>query len=128
MWVVEYERERLRNKNCLAEADALQRVSEVDVCAGYDVASFDGRSKEFAFDRFIEVKSTTGTDLVFVWSRNEIATAGHLGGRYWLYLLTRFGGGYQSPKLTTVQNPARILRRRGGISLQPIQFRAELTP
>ncbi len=125
-WVVEYERERLRKKLCQAEADAVQRLSDIDICAGYDIASFDGRSEDFTFDRFIEVKSATRPEPVFMWSRNEIETAHRLGQMYWLFVLTAFQPSGAPPRLISLRNPASLLGAKGRISLEPIQFRAEL--
>jgi hypothetical protein len=125
-WALEHERERLRKKLCRAEADAVRRLSDVDICAGYDIASFNGRSEDFTFDRFIEVKSTSQPEPVFVWSRNEIETARRLGQTYWLYVLTGFRPSSQPLRLTTLRNPARLLGVAGRIALEPIQFRAEL--
>jgi hypothetical protein len=125
-WAVEYERERLRKKLCQAEADAVQRLSDIDICAGYDIASFDGRSENFTFDRFIEVKSTTRPEPVFMWSRNEIETAHRLGQMYWLFVLTGFRPSGPPPSLISLRNPASLLGAKGRISLEPTQFRAEL--
>ena len=125
-WAVEFERERLRKKFCHAEADAVRRVSDMDICAGYDIASFDGRSENFTFDRFIEVKSTTRPEAGFMWSRNEIETARRLGETYWLFVLTTFRPSGPPPRLISIRNPASLLGARGRISLEPIQFRAEL--
>ena len=125
-WVLEHERQRLRQHSCQAEADAVEQVSQIDICAGFDIASFDGQSEDFTFDRFIEVKSTSRPERVFVWSQNEIATARRLGKKYWLYLLTGFRPSGKTPSLTTLRNPASLLGGTGRISLTPIQYRAEL--
>ena len=125
-WVLEYERRRLRERSCHAEADTVQQVSHIDICAGYDIASFDGQSEDFNFDRLIEVKSTSRPEPAFVWSQNEIQTARRLRERYWLYLLTGFQPTGKTPSLTTLRNPASLLGRTGRISLTPIQYRAEL--
>jgi len=123
-WVLSYEKERLGKRGFLAEADVVYRVSAIDICAGYDIVSFDGKAPHFAFDRFIEVKSTSTTDPVFMWSRNEVLTAERLKMQYWIYLLTSFGLPGVAPCLHVLQNPAAKLAPQGNISLEPIQFRA----
>lgn len=65
-WVLEFEARRLQADDCLFEAATIQRTSVFDVAAGYDIASFNGRSLTLSHDRFIEVKSTSSTDPEFM--------------------------------------------------------------
>ena len=55
------------------------------VNAGYDIESFNGKSKAMKFDRFIEVKGSGESTVRFFWSTNEIEIAGRLGDNYWIY-------------------------------------------
>jgi len=61
-------------------------VSEFDVSAGYDIASFSKKSSE-RYDRFIEVKSFVGKTQNFYWSKNEVDTAKRLKEKYYLYII-----------------------------------------
>ena len=69
--VLEYERERLGSMGCHAQASLVRRISQLNVSAGYDIESFDGNKPLFDYDRFIEVKSSYGSELRFYWSENE---------------------------------------------------------
>lgn len=63
----------------------IKRISDFDVTAGYDIASFvDENSTNY--DRFIEVKCYLGTPH-FYWSENEADTAKIKGSRYVLCLV-----------------------------------------
>ncbi len=126
-WTEEYERQRLRSMGCSAEADAVRAISELDVCAGYDIESFDGLTRPFEYGRFIEVKSTTLQTTEFIWSRNEIEIARKLKGRYWIYLLSSYGED-DGHDLTIIQDPIRELRKGGAIVLEPLTYRAVVNP
>jgi len=54
--------------------------------------------------RFIEVKGRAGVGVVAL-SENEYRTAERLGNDYWLYVAFNCAG---TPKLHTIQNPARL--------------------
>ena len=84
LWVVEYEKRRL---SCHPLRRQIRQVSERDVAAGYDIASFSS-PESLRHDLFIEVKSF-GSAKRFHWSRNEIATARDFGDEYALYLVDR---------------------------------------
>lgn len=63
----------------------IKRISDIDVSAGYDIASFSDSSSE-NYDRFVEVKCYLGTPH-FYWSENEVDTAKIKGNRYYLCLV-----------------------------------------
>jgi hypothetical protein len=126
LWVLEYERVRLRSAGCEVEARAVSIVSDTDVAAGYDIESFDGTSEDLSPNRFIEVKSTTGGALVFIWSQNEYAKASELADRYWIYHLRSFlplAG--IAPNLTIIRNPYKLCGS-GKITLTPVSYQAEI--
>lgn len=77
--VLNFEKERLQKLNCLVESECIQKISELNVGAGYDIASFDGQNLTLVPDRFIEVKGSTGVNVSFYWSKNEIEQAKRLG-------------------------------------------------
>lgn len=82
-----FERQRLKNAGLLVESECIQKTSELNVAAGYDISSFDGKSPNIIYDRFIEVKGSTGKKISFYWSRNEIDRAKVLGREYWIYFI-----------------------------------------
>lgn len=84
LWVLDYEQRRLRTHPLV---DQVRRVSEENVAAGYDIASFSS-PHVLHHDLFVEVKSYAG-QRTFFWSRNEIDTAAELGEAYALYLVDR---------------------------------------
>lgn len=126
-WVVAHERQRLRNAGCPAEADAVRRISQMDVCAGYDIESFDGAASPFRFNRFIEVKSSSQIgSKTFIWSRNEKAVATRLRAAYWVYLLTGAGlTAMSEPRLLAIQDPMGEIRA-GRLRLSPMSFEVSI--
>ncbi|MEX2192501.1 MAG: DUF3883 domain-containing protein [Nitrosarchaeum sp.] len=85
--VVKYEKNRLNGIGCKFESDKVQRISLGHANAGYDVVSFNDTSKDGDYDRFIEVKGSSGKDFDFHWSENEIKTAIELENKYWIYFV-----------------------------------------
>lgn len=83
-WVVRFERGRI---GAHVFADAIRRISEAEVGAGFDILSFNGH-QSLIHDRFIEVKSFRDT-MQFHWSNGEMEAARGFGVRYWLYLVDR---------------------------------------
>ena len=81
-FVVAYER---RQRSGHPDCDKIRRVSEENVEAGYDVASYASDSS-VKLDKFIEVKSYLGAKRIY-WSRNEQKVAEKLGAAYFLYLV-----------------------------------------
>ena len=86
---VRFEKERLRDLGCDVEAELVRRISILDTGAGYDIESFEGKSPDLNYDRFIEVKASTGSSIRFFWSRNEIDVAKRLGDKYWIYFMKK---------------------------------------
>ena len=81
-YVLQYEKKR-NDKNSLAEK--VRIISDIDVCAGYDIVSFDSNDSD-DYDRFIEVKAVSKSKS-FYWSSNELNTARLKGKHYYLYLV-----------------------------------------
>ena len=84
-----YEKTCLEKARCFEEAKKVQQISDEDSNAGYDIESFSRKAKNLEnFDKFIEVKGTTGEKFRFFWSKNEIKTARKKGNKYWIYFVT----------------------------------------
>ena len=117
---IDYEIKRLKDIKRDDLSDMVKQVSLVDPSVGYDITSFDGHGSDGSLhDRFIEVKSTTGTTPKFFWSRNEIKVARKRGDRYWIYLWTGVEG---SAVLRMIQNPYRELFETGEPKPDPYEY------
>lgn len=93
---MEYERELLRSLHISCQPI---KVSEIDVSAGYDIASYS-RNNSKKPDKFIEVKSCRDEKLEFFISQNEIRVAKQKTDSYYLYLFNR-----KTKKFLTICNP-----------------------
>lgn len=123
----EWEVDRLAKAGYIVESHCVKRISKLDVSAGFDIKSFDGKSKGMKFDRFIEVKGSKGPGIRFIWSENEINVAKKLGDKYWIYYI----GGvdvhkkegkfepilYQNP-LKTLHADTRLTMKNNGIVVE----------
>jgi hypothetical protein len=85
--VLSFELNRLQSIGCSTEAGLVQRISELDTTAGFDLISFDGRSTDLVHNRFVEVKGSTRNKLNFFFTKNELETAKKLGKKYWIYFV-----------------------------------------
>lgn len=83
--VLVFEKKRLRDLGYPVEASCVKPVGKLKSNAGYDIESFNGKSENMHFDRFIEVKGSGDPRLRFVWSQNEMKTAKELKDKYWIY-------------------------------------------
>ena len=103
-FVLNFERKRISFPLC----EKIRQISEIDVSAGYDIISFETSSSQ-EYDRFIEVKATTGGG--FYWSRNEYEIAKLKGNHYYLYLvdLSQTSCLNYSPRI--IQDPANNIMR-----------------
>lgn len=108
-YVLKYERRRLAKYPDLTKS--IVHVSESDVGAGYDIASFEGDdSRDGHSIRYIEVKAVKLPQTRFFWSQNEIYTSSILGTRYFLYLVpTNHHGTFDSSNLKIIQDPYRTV-------------------
>lgn len=81
-YVLLFEKNRLNSLGVFSE---IKRVSDYDVAAGYDIASYENADSK-RYDRFIEVKAVD-SKMGFHWSKNEISVAEREGEHYFLYLV-----------------------------------------
>ena len=84
--IMDYEIKRLSNQSF---CNNILLVSNDNVCAGYDILSFENYTNEKGYyeQRFIEVKAVSKINYKFYWSINEINTAKEFSQNYYLYLL-----------------------------------------
>jgi len=83
--VLRYEKQRLAMAGKQVFSEAVSRISERDVGAGYDISSYEIDGS----DRYIEVKSSKNMQVRFFWGENERLTAREKGERYWIYFVPR---------------------------------------
>ena len=103
--VLNYEKNRLKNKGCLSESENVKRISSEYANAGYDILSFNERASNLdSHDRFIEVKGSTGLEFDIHLSANEVKKAQELGNKFWLYFI----GGIDVQTQKTDQMPLTI--------------------
>jgi hypothetical protein len=81
-FILKYEKKRLIDH---PYNDKIQRISDFDVCAGYDIVSYLS-TEDMRYNRFIEVKSYQG-ESHFFWSDNEVDVARLKGSSYYLCLV-----------------------------------------
>ena len=103
--IVGLEAERLTKGGRQDLAGLVERIAARDVAAGYDVRSFEVDGS----DRFIEVKSSTGTSTRFILSRNEWLFLEEHDSVAWIYFVPRV---HELPNLShqivAIPNPATM--------------------
>lgn len=97
----------LERKRLPAKAYKIKRISDFDVSAGYDIASFQSDSST-AYDRLIEVKSYLGNPH-FYWSENESDTAKIKGEKYVLCLVDYERITVQGYNPEFIQDPYKVI-------------------
>ncbi len=108
LFVREFEARRLTSNGRPDLADLVERVSEYDVNAGFDIRSFEPDGS----DRFIEVKSSTGTDVRFFLTRNEKRFMQERNETAWLYFVSRVHQLSPSTSMIiAIPTPLKILDR-----------------
>lgn len=117
-FVVRAERERLIKEGHPDLAKLVSRISSKNVSAGYDIVSFDQNGTQ----RYIEVKSSVGRKVSFLWSRSERKRAKELVTQYWVYFVPF---SYSLPKLLapvmTIQHPISFITS-GQLIEQPVDY------
>lgn len=96
--VIEFERERLSRigrKDCI---EKIEKVSDKNDAAGFDVKSYN----EDGSERYIEVKSTVTNNFSFNLSINEFLAGKHYNEDYWLYFVSLSKGDIE---IRTINNP-----------------------
>lgn len=100
-FVLAFEQRRIARQEL---RERIKIISEIDVCAGYDIISYETDTSTH-YDRFIEVKAIS-KNAGFYWSKNEISVAKIKGKQYYLYLvdLSQISKPDYVPMI--IQNPA----------------------
>lgn len=116
-FVLEYEKRRIANPMLQTQ---IKQISEVDVCAGYDILSFESDTSA-CYDRFIEVKAVSRNHSFF-WSKNELEIAKLQGEKYFLYLvdLSRIADEEYRPEI--ISNPALSIMSSSNWLVEPESY------
>ena len=120
-YTVDYEKKRLISASFPDMALGVQKISDVDPYAGYDILSFNGGGQSYVHNRRIEVKGTSTNINRFYWSRNEINVARKYGNEYWIYFWKNVGkSNYQVPKM--IHNPYRRFFTQNEGKKEPVSY------
>ena len=105
--VFEIEKNRLVALKRLDLAAKVERISLHDVSAGYDIRSYEKNTKP----RFIEVKSSVGSQVLFEWSANERGKAAKEGDAYFVYFVPfSFSLPDLSSPVVIIKNPVSFIK------------------
>ena len=122
--VLKNETDRLRELGCTLEAEFVNRISQIDVAAGYDIASFNGKCPSLLHDRLIEVKGSTGQEIEFYISRNEVERARELGSKYWIYFVSKINlkTGRSDKEIIKINDPITNIMSNSNFIVEPELF------
>jgi len=115
--------ERLANGGRRDLAGLVERVAARDVAAGYDIRSFELDGS----DKYIEVKSSTGSNLRFILSRNERLFLETHDATAWIYFVPRV---HELPSsnwpIVAIPNPSIWIEDTAHI--EPQEFQIQFPP
>ena len=120
LYVVEFEKRRITKHSLQAK---IQRVSLIDVSAGFDIVSFNSNESS-KIDRFIEVKTYRGSQH-FHWSENEIKAARIMGDSYYLYLVDDDCIDKEDYEPVIIKNPHSVIFSSGQWLFEPDSYSVE---
>ena len=98
LFVMNYEINYLKKIGKINLAQKVQRISLIDVSAGYDILSYDSNGNK----KYIEVKTTTETNEDFIITINELNHAYQLKEKYFIYRVYKIND--KEPLLKIIEN------------------------
>lgn len=121
--VLKFEINRLKKINCKIQAQLARKISVLNEAAGYDIESFNGDEYIIQYDRFIEVKSSSGKEIKFFWTRNQHDIAQKLKDKYWIYYVGNLSLSDEGPVYPIMfQNPVNIFTEDEKFVIEPAVF------
>ena len=121
-YVMELEVNRLTDGGRMDLAGLIERVATRDVSAGYDIRSFELDGS----DRYIEVKSSTGTDIRFFLTSNEWRFLSEHDTDAWIYFVPRVHE-LPSPSRPIVAIPSPAKWIKGNATVEAREFLVEFS-
>lgn len=118
-FVLNHERRALRNAGKVRLAANVRWVSQESVCEGFDILSFEANGDE----KWIEVKSTSGSLRTFEISDHEWRTCCSAGAKYYIYRVTNVRN---KPKIESIRDPKQ-LEAQGRITKSATGWRVTLS-
>jgi hypothetical protein len=121
-FVADYERSRLDAAGRHDLSEFVNRISERDVDAGFDIRSFntDGTM------RYIEVKSSTNSHVQFFWTSAERSFALEHRDSYWIYFVPR-AHELPSPEHEVIEIQDPVAHEGETLHLEPSTYKVRLT-
>jgi len=121
--VLKFEINRLKKKKCKLQAQLVRKISDLNEAAGYDIESFNGDDYNIQYDRFIEVKSSSGKQIKFLWTRNQYDIAQELKDKYWIYYVGSLSLSDEGPVNPIMfQDPVNIFTDDEKFTVEPAVF------
>ena len=103
-WVLNFEKRKFKNKISSDIHKLIQRISQENANAGYDIESIQSETSS-QVDKFIEVKSCS--QKIFYLTSNEIIVARDLGPKYFIYLVESSKMDNPDYQPIIIKNPAQ---------------------
>ena len=114
-YVRELEVDRLTEGGRMDLSGLIERVATRDVSAGYDIRSFELDGS----DRYIEVKSSTGTDIRFFLSSNEWRFLSEHDTDSWIYFVPRVHElPFPSRPVVAIPGPVKWIKANATVEAQ----------
>ncbi len=103
-WVLNFEKRKFKNKISSDIHKLIQRISQENANAGYDITSIQSETSS-QVDKFIEVKSCS--QKIFYLTSNEMIVARDLGPKYFIYLVESSKMDNPDYQPIIIKNPAQ---------------------
>ncbi|MGM0109886.1 DUF3883 domain-containing protein [Enterococcus sp. DIV0187] len=116
--VIEFEKQRLLKLDRNYDVSKIEKVSEKNYSAGFDIKSFNENGSE----RYIEVKSTVTNNLSFNLSINEFLAGKYYKENYWVYFVCLEN---ENIEIRTINNPFSEENLKK-LDIQPINFQVNM--
>ena len=106
---LDFERKKLIANGCMDESEKIEQISQKFANAGYDIESFTKGENGYVYKIYIEVKGSSGEELDFYISVNELKKAQEYNEKYWIYFVPGIDVRTRTSakEIITIQNPAK---------------------
>lgn len=125
-FVLNYEKTRLKQSGREDLSQLVKKLSATNVGAGYDILSYDGSGSKGLYDRFIEVKGTSGDEVIFFITKNELETAKSYQKKYWIYFVVNVNSNELMKVKIKLNNLDSIFSTQSNYVIEPILWKVRL--